>query len=146
MKRYCRLDRARKIWSGVTNIQHILCVLYVRPFFNRRCRYGQCIHRSPDVLSSHNLNKLLDASIFFSFDQSGIYQTCPKYKTEDLNVDCSGKNYLITGANSGLGKATAIEIAHRGGTVSLVEMNSAPQTHKMKLSKKQKIQIYISNS
>jgi len=68
-------------------------------------------------------NKLLDASIFFSFDRSGFLRHAQEYNTEDLNVDCTGKNYLITGANSGLGKATATEIAQRGGTIYLLCRN-----------------------
>ena len=74
-------------------------------------------------------NKLLDGSIFFSFDRSGFIRHAQEYNTEDLNVDCTGKNYLITGANSGLGKATAIEIAQRGGTVYLLCRNEQRATN-----------------
>lgn len=74
-------------------------------------------------------NKLLDGSIFFSFDRSGFIRHAQEYNTEDLNVDCNGKNYLITGANSGLGKATAIEIAQRGGTVYLLCRNEQRATN-----------------
>lgn len=42
---------------------------------------------------------------------------------EDLEVDASNRSFLITGANSGLGKAAAIAIAKRGGTVHLACRN-----------------------
>ncbi|XP_057371178.1 dehydrogenase/reductase SDR family member 12-like [Daphnia carinata] len=41
----------------------------------------------------------------------------------DLNVDCSGKSYMITGGNSGIGKCIALDIAKRGGTIHLVCRN-----------------------
>merc|ERR1712001_992 len=39
------------------------------------------------------------------------------------NVDCSGVSYMITGANSGIGKQAALEIAKRGGTIHMVCRN-----------------------
>lgn len=42
---------------------------------------------------------------------------------EDLQVDVKEKSYMITGANSGIGKAAALAIAKRGGTVHLVCRN-----------------------
>ena len=68
-------------------------------------------------------NQILDASIFFSFDKSGFLRHSQEYNPNDLNEDCSGKNYLITGANSGLGKSAAMEIARRGGVVYLLCRN-----------------------
>ena len=44
----------------------------------------------------------------------------------DLDVDCSGKSFMITGSNSGIGKQTALEIGKRGGTVHMVCRN--PET------------------
>lgn len=41
-----------------------------------------------------------------------------------MDVDCSGKSFMITGANSGIGKCIAMDIAKRGGTVHLVCRNA----------------------
>ena len=68
-------------------------------------------------------NRILDASIFFSFDNSGFLRHQKQFILEDLDVDCQGKNYLITGANSGLGKATALSIAQKGGSIYLLCRN-----------------------
>lgn len=57
------------------------------------------------------------------YTASGYQAAAKHFRTEDLEVDCSGKSYLITGANSGIGKEAALEIAKRGGTVHLVCRN-----------------------
>ncbi|KAM5181617.1 dehydrogenase/reductase SDR family member 12 [Mantella aurantiaca] len=54
----------------------------------------------------------------------GGYESAAKYfAAEDLQVDVTGKSYLITGGNSGIGKAAALAIAMRGGIVHLVCRN-----------------------
>ncbi|KAJ8352578.1 hypothetical protein SKAU_G00240540 [Synaphobranchus kaupii] len=54
----------------------------------------------------------------------GGYETAAKhFVAEDLDVNLSGRDFMITGANSGIGKATAFEIAKRGGTVHLICRN-----------------------
>ncbi|KAG5852360.1 hypothetical protein ANANG_G00061570 [Anguilla anguilla] len=54
----------------------------------------------------------------------GGYETAAKhFVAGDLDVNLSGRDFMITGANSGIGKATACEIAKRGGTVHLVCRN-----------------------
>uniref|UniRef100_A0A672IMV9 Dehydrogenase/reductase (SDR family) member 12 n=1 Tax=Salarias fasciatus TaxID=181472 RepID=A0A672IMV9_SALFA len=45
------------------------------------------------------------------------------FAAADLDVDLSGRSFMVTGANSGIGKAAAQEIASRGGTVHLVCRN-----------------------
>lgn len=45
----------------------------------------------------------------------GGYQSASKnFNAKDLEVDVTGQSFVITGANSGLGKATALAIAKRG--------------------------------
>ena len=68
-------------------------------------------------------NRVLDATVLYSFDQSGYHRHAKSFRTDDLNVDMTGKVVLITGANSGLGKASAIAIAKRNATVYLLCRN-----------------------
>ncbi|XP_053142018.1 dehydrogenase/reductase SDR family member 12 isoform X1 [Hemicordylus capensis] len=55
--------------------------------------------------------------------RSGYDSACKHFVPEDLEVDVTGRSFMITGANSGIGKATVKEIAKRGGTVHLVCRN-----------------------
>ncbi|MHC4392162.1 MAG: SDR family NAD(P)-dependent oxidoreductase [Planctomycetota bacterium] len=66
---------------------------------------------------------LLDASIYFSFDASGFRRHARSFAPGDLDVDMSGKRCLITGANSGIGFATAEALARRGAEVWLLCRN-----------------------
>ncbi len=63
------------------------------------------------------LDRLLDSSIFFSFDRSGFERHREDFRPEDLDVDLGGRSFFVTGANSGLGKATTRALAARGGEV-----------------------------
>ncbi|KAI4809745.1 hypothetical protein KUCAC02_018610 [Chaenocephalus aceratus] len=52
------------------------------------------------------------------------YETASKvFEPQDLNVSIVGRSFMITGANSGIGKATAIAVAKKGGTVHMVCRN-----------------------
>ena len=66
------------------------------------------------------LDRLLDASIYFSFDRSGFLRHQKRFEPSDLEVDLSNKRILITGANSGLGRSAAHQLAALGAEVWLL--------------------------
>ncbi|XP_042562628.1 dehydrogenase/reductase SDR family member 12-like [Clupea harengus] len=54
----------------------------------------------------------------------GGYETASRnFLAKDLSVNLDGQSFMITGANSGIGKATAMAIAKKGGTVHMVCRN-----------------------
>ncbi|XP_029385893.1 dehydrogenase/reductase SDR family member 12 [Echeneis naucrates] len=57
------------------------------------------------------------------YTKSGYEAAAKHFVPADLDVNLSGRSFMITGANSGIGKATAQEIANRGGIVHLVCRN-----------------------
>lgn len=58
------------------------------------------------------INKILDASIFFSFDKSGYLRHKKQFKDELIFTPKS--HAIITGGTSGIGYATAKELAQQG--------------------------------
>lgn len=50
----------------------------------------------------------------FGLCRSGYEAAAKHFAPTDLDVNLSGRSFVITGANSGIGKATAQEIANRG--------------------------------
>lgn len=63
------------------------------------------------------LDRLLDASVFFSFDRGGYLRHAAAFDPDDLAVDLTGRVCLVTGANSGIGFETSATLAERGATV-----------------------------
>ncbi len=63
---------------------------------------------------------VLDASVVRSFDASGFERHAARFVPGELDVDLSHRTVAITGANSGLGYATASALAARGARVLLL--------------------------
>ncbi|XP_067419171.1 dehydrogenase/reductase SDR family member 12 isoform X2 [Emydura macquarii macquarii] len=57
------------------------------------------------------------------YTRSGYDSASRHFVPADLEVNVTGRSFMITGANSGIGKATATEVAKRGGTLHLVCRN-----------------------
>jgi NAD(P)-dependent dehydrogenase (short-subunit alcohol dehydrogenase family) len=68
-------------------------------------------------------DRVLDPSIVFAFDQTGFQRHRLQFDASDLDTDMSGRVCLVTGANSGLGKAAAKALAARGASVWLLCRN-----------------------
>lgn len=68
---------------------------------------------------------LLDASIVFSYDRTGYRRHARGFDPRDLDADLEGRVCLVTGANSGLGRATAAGLAARKAEVWLLCRNEA---------------------
>ncbi|MGK0358281.1 MAG: dehydrogenase/reductase SDR family protein 12 [Bradymonadia bacterium] len=64
-------------------------------------------------------DRLLDKTVYFSFDSSGFLRHAEDFRQADLDVDLTGKRFVVTGANAGLGFATAKALASLGGHVYL---------------------------
>ncbi|KAI3465430.1 hypothetical protein Pfo_022093 [Paulownia fortunei] len=58
-----------------------------------------------------------------NFTKSGLMEHSKNFRSEDMQVQIEGKNCIVTGANSGIGYATAEGLASRGATVYMVCRN-----------------------
>ncbi len=86
----------------------------------RELELPEVYHSTMSILSNRLWDRAADASIYFSFDRTGFERHQRAFLAEDLSVDLSGKRCLITGANSGLGRAAAHSLAHLGAEVWLL--------------------------
>ncbi|KAK9980120.1 hypothetical protein ABG768_013515 [Culter alburnus] len=57
------------------------------------------------------------------YTRSGFENASKSFVEKDMDVSMVGRSFMITGANSGIGKATAMVIAKKGGTIHLVCRN-----------------------
>ncbi len=69
------------------------------------------------------LDRMLDRSIFFSFDRSGYLRHQRTFDPSDLDCTMRDKVCLVTGANSGLGLAVSSGLAAREATVHMLCRN-----------------------
>ncbi|XP_068602181.1 dehydrogenase/reductase SDR family member 12 isoform X2 [Brachionichthys hirsutus] len=81
------------------------------------------------------------------YTKSGYEAAAKHFAPADLEVDLSGRSYMITGANSGIGKAAAKEIAQRGGTVHMICRNKdraeAAKGEVVEQSKNDNVHVHI---
>lgn len=78
----------------------------------------------------------------------GGFETASKlFNPKDLEVDLSKRVIMVTGANSGIGKVTALEVAKRGATVHMVcrskERGESAQKEIIEQSKNQNVFLHI---
>lgn len=66
------------------------------------------------------LRPLLDASPLLSFDRIGFQRHALGFDPQDLDVDLAGRRCLVTGANAGIGFATAKALADLGAEVVML--------------------------
>jgi NAD(P)-dependent dehydrogenase (short-subunit alcohol dehydrogenase family) len=70
------------------------------------------------------LDTVIDATIVLSYGNTGYrFRRATLWNDADLAVDLTGKVCAITGANSGIGLATARQMAQRGATIYLLVRN-----------------------
>lgn len=62
------------------------------------------------------------------FTKPGFVAASKSFDTTSLDVDVKGRTFVVTGANSGLGKLTASDLAARGASVVMVCRNEAAGT------------------
>lgn len=74
---------------------------------------------------AHLLDEFLEWSIFLSFTRLGFQIRCRLWDWSDPGPEMQGKTCLITGANSGLGLATAKGLARLGARVVLITRDAA---------------------
>jgi dehydrogenase/reductase SDR family protein 12 len=60
---------------------------------------------------------------YMNFTNGGFRKHAASFRSQDLDLDLSGKHFVVSGANSGIGFSTAMGLAARGGTVHMLCRN-----------------------
>lgn len=68
---------------------------------------------------------LLDSTVLLSYTRIGYALRQGMWRAADIDVDMTGKTCIVTGANSGLGFVTALQLAALGASVTMVARNAA---------------------
>ena len=76
------------------------------------------------TLACRVLDSAIDATVVLSYGNTGYkFRRATLWNNTDLAVELTGQVCAITGANSGIGLATAQQLARRGATVYLLVRN-----------------------
>ncbi|XP_062328660.1 DHRS-12_like_SDR_c-like domain-containing protein isoform X2 [Osmerus eperlanus] len=79
--------------------------------------------RIPEVTMSLYRNSAWFLKGLTEFTRSAFLTAAKRFVEKDIDVALAGRSFMITGANSGIGRATAMAIAKRGGTLHMVCRN-----------------------
>ncbi|KAK2119052.1 hypothetical protein P7K49_000438 [Saguinus oedipus] len=100
-------------------------VVFVRPGRASEKGASQCSGRGRDSNNAHPRVRLLQGFVSLTpyswssrgsaVSRSGYESACKDFVPNDLEVQVPGRVFLVTGGNSSIGKATALEIAKRDG-------------------------------
>ncbi|XP_030608001.1 dehydrogenase/reductase SDR family member 12-like [Archocentrus centrarchus] len=102
-----------------------------------------------DCSSSENMSLYRNAIWFLNgiqqYTRKGYEAASKGFEPQDLDVSVVGRSFMITGANSGIGKATAMAIAKKGGTVHMVCRNKdkAEEAKEDIVTKSGNTEVYI---
>jgi dehydrogenase/reductase SDR family member 12 len=81
------------------------------------------------------------------YTKQGYEKASKAFNLKDLEVNLSNKAIMVTGANSGIGKVTALEVAKRGATVYMVcrskERGESAKQEIIEKSKNDKVHLFI---
>ncbi|XP_057974511.1 uncharacterized protein LOC131162245 isoform X5 [Malania oleifera] len=87
---------------------------------------------------------------YLNFTKSAFIEHSKKFKSEDMETNIEGKNCIVTGANSGIGYATAHGLASRGATVYMVcrnkEKGEAALSEIQSMTGNQNVHLEVNNA